>query len=87
MDLLTRETVTEFADLMCADPQWLRGEFDALIAASFSRPPSTPLAPPTTLTAPRPPTPPAGQGHVHLPTCLTAWFREHVRCRQRSPPR
>ena len=39
MDLATREADTAFAELICADAQWLREEFDALIAASFSQPP------------------------------------------------
>lgn len=87
MDLLTRETAAEFADLVCADEQWLRREFDALIAASFSPPPATPRAAPPTPAEPRSPVPPAGQGHDHLSACPTAWFREHRQCRQRSPPR
>ena len=42
MDLTTRDVDTVFAELICADPQWLREEFDALIAASFSQPPAAP---------------------------------------------
>jgi hypothetical protein len=38
MDLATRDTDTAFAEVICADAQWLRKEFDALIAASFSQP-------------------------------------------------
>ena len=39
MTVSTREADAAFADLICADPQWLDAEFDALIAASFgSRP-------------------------------------------------
>ena len=34
MDLATREADTAFAELICADAQWLREEFDALISAS-----------------------------------------------------
>jgi hypothetical protein len=34
MDLDTRELDTAFADVICADPQWLREEFDELISAS-----------------------------------------------------
>ncbi len=57
MILSTREADTAFADLICADPQWLDAEFDALIAASFSEPPaSRPPAPPRF--PPRPGTPP-----------------------------
>ena len=34
MDLATREADTAFAELICADAQWLREEFDALVSAS-----------------------------------------------------
>ncbi|XVQ07473.1 hypothetical protein ACQP1W_33405 [Spirillospora sp. CA-255316] len=39
----------EFAELICADEQWLREEFDALITAGFGAPPARfgPPAPPT----------------------------------------
>ncbi|HEY1702057.1 MAG TPA: hypothetical protein VGG75_20310 [Trebonia sp.] len=84
MDLLTRATVTEFADLACADPQWLREEFDALVAASFGLPPAAPPAVPPA--APRRRRhPPAGRGHGRLPAGRTRWFREHGHP-QRSPP-
>lgn len=84
MDLPVREVGDEFADLVYADPQWLREEFDALIAASFSRPPAVPpLAPPGI-----PPRnswrPPSGQASEHFPAGR-AWAREHAH-RQRSPP-
>jgi hypothetical protein len=47
MDLATRDADTAFAELICADAQWLREEFDALIAASFGQPPAArPPAPP-----------------------------------------
>jgi hypothetical protein len=39
MDHATRDADTAFAELIRADAQWLREEFDALIAASFSQPP------------------------------------------------
>ena len=42
MDLATRDANAAFAELICADAQWLREEFDALIAASFSQPPAAP---------------------------------------------
>jgi len=42
MTLSTREADAAFADLICADPQLLRAEFDALISASFSEPPAPP---------------------------------------------
>ena len=42
MDLATREADTAFAELICADAQWLREEFDALVSASFGQPPAAP---------------------------------------------
>jgi hypothetical protein len=42
MDLALYETETAFADLICADPEWLRDEFDALVSASFGQPPAPP---------------------------------------------
>ena len=59
MDLDTRDADTAFAELICADAQWLREEFDALIAASFSQPPAAPppapprVPPPCGRTGPR----------------------------------
>jgi hypothetical protein len=40
-----------FTDLVAADPDWVREEFDALIGANFNEPPEPPS----------PPAPPAGQ--------------------------
>jgi hypothetical protein len=85
MDLLTRETVTAFTDLVCADPQWLRDEFDALVAASFGRPPAVPPAAPPAVPHRQRRHPPAGRGRDRLPARRTRWFREHGH-RQRSPP-
>jgi hypothetical protein len=50
-----RRVGREFAELICADDQWLREEFDALIAASYGAPPAWPGPP-----AP-PDTPPTGR--------------------------
>lgn len=85
MDLLTGETVTAFADLVFADPQWLRDEFDALVAASFGRPPAVPPTAPPPSPRRRRRHPPAGRGHDRLPALRTCRFREHGH-RQRSPP-
>jgi hypothetical protein len=47
MTVSTREADMAFAELICADPQWLDAEFDALISASFGAPPAPPRpAPP-----------------------------------------
>jgi len=47
--LTTYEVDAKFAELICADPQWLHDEFSALVAANFSAPPAWPRppAPPT----------------------------------------
>lgn len=42
MDLATYEAETAFADLICADPEWLRDEFDALVSGFFGQPPAPP---------------------------------------------
>ncbi len=86
MDLATREADTAFADMICADPQWLREEFDALISASFSQPP-----------VPPPPAPPRvpPRGHWRPPSRPRPWLLPAAAAsasaapghrRQRSPP-
>jgi hypothetical protein len=83
----TRETDTVFAELIYADAQWLREEFDALIAASFGEPPAAP-----------PPAPPRLPPHRHRPAS-ERWDRAQLspmtiahpvitpgHRRQRSPP-
>jgi hypothetical protein len=83
MDLATRDANAAFAELICADAQWLREEFDALIAASFSQPPAAP---------PRVPPPPARTGppgHRWLPPgapASTSPLTPPGQRRQRSPP-
>jgi hypothetical protein len=42
----------EFTDLVTADDDLVRGEFDALIAGSWRTPPPAPPAPPTASPAP-----------------------------------
>ncbi len=86
MDLPARAADAEFADLVYADPQWLRDEFDALIAASFGRPPTAlPPAPPGA--ADRGPwhhAPGPGRGQLAASTVLLP--RGRGLRRQRSPP-
>jgi hypothetical protein len=87
MDLATREADTAFAELICADAQWLREEFDALISASFSQPPAAPPPAPPWVPPSRGQTGPPSQ---HWPRLLLsaalslAAAPEHRR--QRSPP-
>jgi len=53
MTLTIREADAAFADLICADPQWLDAESGALIAACFGGPPGPPPpAPPGSRRAP-----------------------------------
>jgi len=87
MDLATREAGTEFADIICADPDLLRQEFDALIAASFTRPPaSPPPAPPWSAPRHGRSRPRTGPGSSHRPAGRTAAHPGRGRRRQRSPP-
>jgi len=87
MTLTTREADAAFADLICADPQWLDAEFDALIAASFGRPPAPPPPAPPRV-PPRPgSTPPPSRRPAPGP--LAAASRAAAgpaHGRQRSPP-
>ena len=87
MELATSEADAAFAELICADAQWLREEFDALISASFSQPPAAPPPAPPRV----PPSPgPAGPRSQHrlrprLPAADPAAATPGHR-RQRSPP-
>jgi hypothetical protein len=86
MNVPTRETDPTFADVICADPQWVREEFDALMSACFGEPPVPPLpAPPRVPSRPGHPSPPPGRpapglGAATFPAVGPA------RGRQRSPP-
>lgn len=75
-----------FADLVCADPAWLRAEFDAIIAASF------PTVPPPHDEAPCQGSPGRATGPAPGLPDHTAEPRPQARVRerwmrQRSPPR
>ncbi|HLX48801.1 MAG TPA: hypothetical protein VKS82_10760 [Streptosporangiaceae bacterium] len=83
----TRQADAAFAELICADDQWLREEFEALIAANY-QPPSPPLPAPARTPplpprrqAPAPPWVP-GSGSQAVFTHPGSGLR-----RQRSPPR
>jgi hypothetical protein len=87
MDLATRETDTAFAELICADAQWLREEFDALISASFRQPPAAPPpAPPRVPPSPGRTGPPCQRRlRARFPAAPSTIARPgHYR--QRSPP-
>jgi hypothetical protein len=87
MDLATRDADAVFAELICADAQWLREEFDALISASFGQPPAAPPPAPPRVPPPRGHTSP---GRQHLPWHLFPAVPLRVAApehrRQRSPP-
>jgi len=87
MDLATRDADAVFAELICADAQWLHEEFDALIAASFRQPPAAPPpAPPRVPPHRRHPGPPAkGRPRLLLPAVIIFVTAPSLR-RQRSPP-
>lgn len=87
MDLATRQAGAEFADIVCADPDLLRQEFDALIAASYAHPPaSRPPAPPGTAPRHSRPQPPAGPGSSRRLASRAAPRPGRGYSRQRSPP-
>ncbi|HEX6527501.1 MAG TPA: hypothetical protein VF070_46930 [Streptosporangiaceae bacterium] len=87
MNLSTREADTAFADLICADPQWLDAEFDALIAAYFSEPPATPPpAPPRVPPRPGAPGPPSRQLVAPGLASIASPVAGPGHGRQRSPP-
>jgi hypothetical protein len=87
MDFATRDADTAFAELIYADAQWLREEFDALIAASFGQPPAAPPpAPPRVPPHRRPPVPPRWrQPQIH-PTATSGRVTVPGQRRPRSPP-
>lgn len=92
MNVPTRETDATFTDLICADPQWVREEFDALISASFDEPPaSPPPEPPRVPPRPGHPGPPSwrpapGAAAVKVPAAAAVPAAGHAHGRQRSPP-
>jgi hypothetical protein len=87
MDLATRDADAAFAELICADAQWLREEFDALIAASFSQPPAAPPPAPPRVRPPGGRTgPPSGRRPRPGPPALTPPVTTPGQRRQRSPP-
>jgi hypothetical protein len=86
MDLDTRDADTVFAELICADAQWLREEFDALIAASFSQPPAAPPPAPPRVPPHRRPGPPHWWRPRPRPPAIIFPVTAPRHRRQRSPP-
>lgn len=85
---VTPATDAEFADLICADPEWVRAEFDALIDAAFGDPPvgPAPPAPPRVPAGRRPPGSPVPPRPRILPSVTATRSARDVAHRQRSPP-
>jgi hypothetical protein len=87
--LATRELDAKFGELICADTQWLRSEFNALMSAAFGVPPAWPGRP-----APPHVPPPAGrarESRAPLAPRATQVPGGYIRSRQagpvqRSPP-
>ena len=87
MDLATRDADMAFAELICADAQWLREEFDALVAASFSEPPAAPPpAPPRVPPSPGRAGPPSRRQPRPGHAAATSPVAAPAHRRQRSPP-
>jgi hypothetical protein len=86
IDVDLRTTGATFAELICADPEWLDAEFTALVSAGFGAPPTRPPAPPEVPDR-RPRARQADRpGPVAIPA--TGGLRARARSlgRQRSPP-
>jgi hypothetical protein len=84
------DTTAAFTDLVCADHELLRAEFDAIIAANFPdaadgtqrRCPTRPVVPGTGRGAPRDAPTPSAHGAQRGGTAGA----QHPRARQRGPP-
>ncbi|MDL4816974.1 hypothetical protein [Actinomadura opuntiae] len=78
----------EFAELICADDQWVREEFDALIAANYGAPPARPgpPAPPQNPPTGRPWRYPEAARGAPSGDPAGAGTRGTTLRRQRSPP-
>ena len=86
-ELTTRKADAKFAELICADPQWLRTEFDALIAAGFGAPPAWPRLPaPPRVPPQRPPVNPPAEPRRNTRPAPPVRVTRQGHCRQRSPP-
>jgi hypothetical protein len=81
-------TDTAFADLICADPEWVRAEFDALMTAEFGGPPAGPVppAPPYVPAGRRPPGAAVPARPRILPPATATRSARDTQRRQRSPP-
>ncbi|MEU4245392.1 hypothetical protein [Actinoplanes sp. NPDC026619] len=74
-----------FTDLVTAEPDWVRDEFDALIGANFTEPPDPPPPPAPSTGQPEPPSSPPGSGQTR-PAATTDQVPADPVTTQRSPP-
>lgn len=74
-----------FTDLITADPDLVRGEFDALIGANFTDPPEPPTPPVAPARSPEPPPPSVGNGPTRTDQSADH-FPADPSATQRSPP-
>jgi hypothetical protein len=82
----TRLAGSLFAELICADEQWLHEEFDALIAASYGPPPVPPRPAPPRTPPSRRPRPSASAREPVLTGSRLPARRGSAGGHQRSPP-
>jgi hypothetical protein len=88
--MTTHEAGAKFAELICADPQWLDQEFSALMAVNFTappawpRPPAPPTFPPGGRSGDTPPGQPVPPGRIW--PAMTARPKWQGPGHQRSPP-
>lgn len=83
-----RRLDTEFLDLVLADEDLLRAEFDAIIQATWSPPPASPPASPSRCDRPgrRGAPQPRSQPRNEIEAAGGLESRRSPRARQRSPP-
>ncbi|ATY12760.1 hypothetical protein CU254_21585 [Amycolatopsis sp. AA4] len=82
-DTISRQDATarEFAELICADPAWLRAEFEAIVSAGFG---DVPALPPVPANDSRPLDPGKTAAARRVAASVwRAWPPEH---RERAPP-
>jgi hypothetical protein len=85
-DLAIRGLESAFADVICADEQWLREEFDALISVSFNEPPAPPRPAPPQVPPCGPWRPPARPRPGVRPARVAFARAAPGHRRERSPP-
>jgi hypothetical protein len=83
----TASDTAAFADVVCADQQWVDAEFAEIVATSFGGPPvPPPPSPPRVPPLPGTPPPPPSRRLAPGPAVLLFPAAGPARGRQRSPP-